>query len=75
MVYTGYTLAELQGKNLDHVAVLIDGEYIEERNNGAILRGSDNQQIHILNERLRDKYEQSVSTATNQIQNSDTVDG
>ena len=75
LVYTGYTLAELQGKNLDHVAVLIDGEYIEERNNGAILRGSDNQQIHILNERLRDKYEHYLSTATNQIQNFATVDG
>ena len=75
LVYTGYTLAELQGKRLDNVAVLIDSPYIEDRNNGCILRGSDNQQIHILNERLKDKYERYLSTATNQIQNFATADG
>ena len=48
---------------------------IEERNNGCILRGSDNQQIYILNNSLKEKYENYLSTAQNQIQNFATVDG
>ena len=75
LVYTGYTKDELRSKSLDGVAVLIDGPYIEERNNGCVLRGSDNQQIYILNEQLRDKYERYLLTATNQIQNFATADG
>ena len=75
LVYTGYTMSELTGKNLDNIAVLIDGTYIEERNNGCILRGSDNQQIYILNNSLKEKYENYLSTAQNQIQNFATVDG
>ena len=75
LVYTGYTMSELTGKNLDNIAVLIDGTYIEERNNGSILRGSDNQQIYILNNSLKEKYENYLSTAQNQIQNFATVDG
>lgn len=75
LVYTGYTMAELQGQSLVNIAVLIDGPYIEDRNNGCILRGSDNQQIHILNEHLREKYEHYLSTATNRIQNFATADG
>ena len=75
LVYTGYKMEELQDKCLDKIAVLIDGEYIEERNNGAVLRGSDNQQIYILNESLREKYENYLLTATNQIQNFATADG
>ena len=68
-------MAELQGQSLVNIAVLIDGPYIEDRNNGCILRGSDNQQIHILNEHLREKYEHYLSTATNRIQNFATADG
>ena len=75
LVYTGCKMEELQDKNLERIAVLIDGEYIEERNNGAVLRGSDNQQIYILNENLRKKYENYLLTATNQIQNFATADG
>lgn len=69
LVYTGYTLEELNGKSLDKVSVLIDGAYIEERNNGCLLRGSDNQKIHILNEHLKEKYEDYLATAKNEIQN------
>lgn len=75
LVYTGYKKEELQDKSLDKIAVLIDGEYIEERNNGCVLRGSDNQQIYILNENHREKYENYLLTATNQIQNFATADG
>lgn len=74
LVYTGYKKEELQDKCLDKIAVLIDGEYIEERNNGAVLRGSDNQHIYILNDSLKEKYETYLATATNQIQNFATAD-
>lgn len=75
LVYTGYTLDELKEKNLDKISVLIDGPYIEERNNGCLLRGSENQKIHILNERLKEKYDAYLATSTNQIQNFATADG
>lgn len=45
LVYTGYTLSELREKKsafidhvLDNIAVLIDGRYVEDRNNGCPLR-------------------------------------
>ena len=69
LVYTGYTIDELQGKNLEGVAVLIDGQYIESRNNNSALRGSDNQNIYVLNEKYITLYEDYLRTATNQIQN------
>ena len=75
LVYTGYKMPELAGHDLTGVGVLIDGPYIEERNNGAVIRGSDNQQIHILNDKLRKRYESYLSTVTNQIQNFVTADG
>ena len=75
LVYTGYTLEEISGKNLDKIAVLIDGEYIEERNNGCLLRGSYNQKIHIINDHLKEKYETYLLSAKNQIQNFATTDG
>ena len=58
-----------------HIGVLIDGEYIESRNSGAPLRGSDNQNIIILKEQLRDKYQQYLDCFRNEIQNFTTLDG
>lgn len=49
--------SEAQIKLLDRISVLIDGEYKEELNDGAFLRGSSNQIIHILSDQYRDKYE------------------
>ncbi|MBR4027693.1 MAG: radical SAM protein [Lachnospiraceae bacterium] len=56
LVFSGYTLEELHEKHtpvieeiLHHIAVLVDGTYIEEKNNGIGLRGSWNQNIHIWN--------------------------
>lgn len=63
LVYTGYTLAELQmlGTAVQHmlsqIGVLIDGTYIENFNDGRSIRGSSNQTIHILNNCLRKRYE------------------
>lgn len=54
LIFTGYTLEELYQKEspiieeiLQYIAVLIDGEYSRELNNGVGLRGSSNQNIHI----------------------------
>ena len=82
LVYSGYTLEELRAKEeqgvqsvLKQIAVLIDGEYIEELNDNSVLRGSSNQKIHILSPELKDKYETYFQTAKNQIQNFTTTDG
>lgn len=78
LVYSGYRLNELIAMNnihvnavLNQIAVLIDGRYIEERNQGQKLRGSDNQKIHILNSALKDNYEQYLSALplASQVQN------
>ncbi|AWI05027.1 4Fe-4S single cluster domain-containing protein [Clostridium drakei] len=82
LIYTGYTLEELKGKNklsitnvLGNIAVLIDGRYIEKRNNNVLLRGSDNQKVHILNSAYKERYEKYLSKGANKIQNFKTIDG
>ena len=75
LVYTGYTLDELNPESLKNISVLIDGEYIEELNDNSLLRGSSNQRVHILNEAKREKYNAYFSTETNKIQNFITSDG
>lgn len=75
--YSGYQQEELdwnQAKLLGKIAVLIDGKYVDEQNNGSVLRGSANQRIIILNEQYRQRYEDYISTATNEIQNFRTRD-
>lgn len=82
LVYSGFKYDELkeQGSEniqsiLDSIAVLIDGQYVEELNNDVILRGSENQNIIILNDQFRAKYENYLETSHNQIQNFTTTDG
>lgn len=75
LVYTGYSLNEISADQLNGIAVLIDGEYIENRNNDCILRGSDNQSIHILDDRYREKYRDYLASTENRIQNFMTSDG
>lgn len=55
MIFTGYTLAELQDKHdaatdfiLKNIDILVDGEYREELNTNSLYRGSDNQVLHYL---------------------------
>ena len=73
ILYTGYQIKELtsevQIKLLDRISVLIDGEYKEELNDGAFLRGSSNQIIHILNDQYCYKYEKYIRGNHNEIQN------
>lgn len=66
LVYTGYELEEIYegaaGKAgiscLDYIDVLIDGRYREDLNQPeCVLRGSENQRVHYLNDELRTSYE------------------
>lgn len=59
IIYTGYTLEEIKTWNnnlaneiLESLSdIVIDGEYIEELNNGTCLRGSDNQRVNFITDR------------------------
>jgi anaerobic ribonucleoside-triphosphate reductase activating protein len=59
--FTGYRLAELRARPpgpgvaglLAQVDVLIDGRYVASLNDGRGMRGSANQRVHFLTERLR----------------------
>ena len=78
LVYTGFEYDELlhtYPELVSQIGVLIDGKYIQERNTGAILRGSDNQKIIILNNQLADRYQNYLETAQNEIQNFTALDG
>lgn len=75
LVYTGYSRSELTVESLRGIAVLIDGEYIESRNTNCILRGSDNQSIYILDDKLKERYNTYLSSTKNHIQNFMTSDG
>lgn len=82
LVYSGFQIEELResddpaiGEMLSNIAVLIDGAYIEEKNDGTILRGSSNQRVHLLSKRHRDLYTQYISKAHNQVQNFTTTNG
>lgn len=78
LMYTGYeykTVADKYSDIFENITVLIDGKYIEERNNNCILRGSDNQNIYILNDNYKEKYEHYLNTAKNEIQDFTSNDG
>jgi len=81
LIYSGYRLDELNERDLqtqhilDTLAVLIDGEYIEEKNDDSRLRGSSNQVIYVLNKKYESVYRQYIAEGHNQIQNFTTVDG
>ena len=65
LIYSGYTLKQLQNKNnldinyvLDNIGVLIDGPYIQDKNdNTGNLKGSSNQSIIFIREGLKEKYD------------------
>lgn len=63
LIFTGYKIEELQAmKNseidyiLHHIAVLVDGPYVEELHTEKPLLGSSNQKIIILNKKYEDAY-------------------
>ena len=78
LVYTGYQYEDIKKKYpdaLQYVSVLIDGKYIQGMNHGAVLRGSDNQRIIILDSSVKDKYIQFLKSERSGIQNFTTADG
>lgn len=63
IIYTGYTLSQLRGRHcpetdgvLESIAVLIDGAYVQEMDDGVGLRGSSNQCIHAFRQPERYAY-------------------
>ena len=77
LIYTGYEFEDIRDKYphlVQYASVIIDGKYIEERNNGCLLRGSDNQRI-IIADRFKEKYDSYLAIAKNEIQNFTTRDG
>ena len=75
IIYTGNTMAELREMNDPHVNaiidsltdILIDGEYIDELNDGGGLRGSSNQTVHFLTDRY-DEYRALYGGARRDVQ-------
>lgn len=70
LLYTGYTLEEVEcmplGKKiLSYVDVLIDGEYIDDLDDGKPLRGSANQRIIFLNAALQAQYRPYIEGVRN----------
>ena len=68
IVYTGYKFEEI--KNLEfikNIDILIDGEYIEELNDGIALRGSSNQKVYFLTDRYKD-FENLYNSYNRQVE-------
>lgn len=63
LIFSGKTREELlkneiSEKVLEVISVLVDGEYIETKNAGEVLRGSQNQNIYLLNETMAERYKE-----------------
>lgn len=63
LVFTGYTIEELKEMHdvevdyiLSHIAVLVDGPYIEEKHTEKPLQGSENQRVMIINKKYEKDY-------------------
>ena len=69
-MFTGYYYEQIaKEESLDHIAVLVDGPYIKERNRGLTLRGSDNQTVRILDRRYEDTYNNYLKVEKSRVQN------
>ena len=71
MMFSGYTLEELRQREdlatdyiLGSIDILVDGEYVEEKNDGCLWRGSSNQNIHFLSPKYR-PYREKIENAKN----------
>lgn len=78
MIYTGYKLEELRKKYgnevFKYIDILIDGEYIEELDNGEELRGSSNQRIYFLSNKYNEIAKKLEKSKKREIQ-FDILDG
>lgn len=77
LMYTGFCWDEICDRKdvLQYVSVLIDGPYLEDRNHGQKLVGSDNQTIYYLNPAIEEKYKNYLADGESQIQNFTSIDG
>lgn len=83
LLYTGYEYEQLLSFKdqayvdcLKNISVLVDGRYIDELNDGTPLRGSRNQRILVLDDRIKDKYlDYLTSLDGNEIQQFPTPGG
>lgn len=78
IVYTGYDYNFLKEKYpsiLERIAVLIDGVYLEEKNENCFMRGSSNQNVIILNSDYKCMYDEYLANGENEIQNFTSSDG
>ena len=82
LIFTGFHYEELLQCSdpdihevLSMTSVLVDGEYIREKNTGARLRGSANQRIIYLDESRREKYEQYINAEDRLIDHFITAGG
>lgn len=80
IIYTGYQLDELRTKKsppiesiLSHIAVLIDGEYRDDLNDGVGLRGSSNQTIHIFRNPQDYEYLKSAERTLQTFRYNDSI--
>ena len=56
IIYTGMLFEEIKESGLVKVSdLIIDGEYIDELNDNLSLRGSSNQQMHLITERYKEE--------------------
>lgn len=78
LLYTGFDYESIKDTYcdiLENVAILIDGKYVEELNEGDILIGSSNQRIMTLNKAYKEKYDDYISSNRSEIQNFTTPTG
>ena len=81
LIFSGYTLDQLHGRQseaveqvLSRTSVLVDGEYVDELNDGHPLRGSQNQCIHYLQPGARERYTAYIAGQPETVQNFVTDD-
>lgn len=78
LVYTGFNYEEIENKYpdlLNVITVVIDGKYIEELNKATPMKGSENQNIIIKDEKYTELYGRYLKNAKNEIQNFTLSDG
>ncbi len=72
LLYTGYKMEYLQKKykdTLNYIDVIIDGPFIETKKTNKIYKGSSNQKMYILNNKLKEIYQEySKKTKNNKLQ-------
>lgn len=72
LCYTGYKFDEIKDRHEDiikYLSVIVDGKYEENRNYGEVLRGSDNQNIILVNPEFEGIYNEYCKQKVSEIQN------